>query len=95
MRRIIIACDGTGQSASREVKPTTNVIRFCHALSTDFKSTPANPISAQQILFYQSGVGTAAGGIVHDAVAGMLSYFPASLRVLTTLYRGDRTWHRR
>ncbi|KAF9465792.1 hypothetical protein BDZ94DRAFT_1159583 [Collybia nuda] len=69
MRRIVVACDGTGQSASREIKPTTNVIRFCHALSTDFNSTPTNPTPAQQILFYQSGVGTAAGGLVHDAVA--------------------------
>ncbi|KAF9465791.1 hypothetical protein BDZ94DRAFT_305413 [Collybia nuda] len=68
-RRMVIACDGTGQSASREIKPTTNVIRFCHALSTDFSSTSHRDIPAQQMIFYQSGIGTAASGIIHDAYA--------------------------
>jgi uncharacterized protein (DUF2235 family) len=70
MRRIIIACDGTGQSASRGAATTsTNVNRFCHALATDFKSTPDNDIPAQQLVFYQSGVGTTAGGKIHGAVS--------------------------
>lgn len=53
MKRIIVACDGTGQSASRGAWSTaTNVNRICHAL---LNSTTA-PV--QQIVFYQSGVGT-------------------------------------
>jgi hypothetical protein len=51
MKRIIIACDGTGQSASRGGNSIpTNVTHFCDALS--------NSSSTQQIVFYQSGVGT-------------------------------------
>jgi uncharacterized protein (DUF2235 family) len=50
-RRIIVACDGTGQSASRGGDSIpTNVTRFCDALS--------NSGDVQQIVFYQSGVGT-------------------------------------
>jgi uncharacterized protein (DUF2235 family) len=50
-RRIIIACDGTGQSASRGVNSIpTNVTRLCRALT--------NSPEAPQIVFYQSGVGT-------------------------------------
>lgn len=53
MKRIIVACDGTGQSASRgDWAVSTNVNRFCHALL----NSPTSPI--QQIVFYQSGIGT-------------------------------------
>jgi hypothetical protein len=51
MKRIVILCDGTGQSASRgEYSVSTNVNRFSHALSND------GPV--QQLIFYQSGIGT-------------------------------------
>lgn len=53
MKRIIVACDGTGHSASRDAwSAATNVNRICHAL---LNSTTA-PV--QQIVFYQSGIGT-------------------------------------
>lgn len=53
MKRIIIAFDGTGQSASRgEWSVSTNVNRLCHALL----NSPDLPV--QQLVFYVSGVGT-------------------------------------
>ncbi|KIK54083.1 hypothetical protein GYMLUDRAFT_1024368 [Collybiopsis luxurians FD-317 M1] len=52
MKRIIVACDGTGQSLSRgEYSGSTNVNRLCHALSNSSDTI-------QQIVFYQSGIGT-------------------------------------
>jgi uncharacterized protein (DUF2235 family) len=51
MKRIIIACDGTCQSSNRgDNSIPTNVTRLCRALS--------NTSAVQQIVFYQSGVGT-------------------------------------
>jgi uncharacterized protein (DUF2235 family) len=51
MKRIIILCDGTGQSANRgESSVSSNVNRFAHALDNN------GPV--QQLVFYQSGVGT-------------------------------------
>ena len=53
MKRIIIACDGTGQSSHHgDYKIPSNVARFCSALSND----PSTEL--QQIVFYQSGVGS-------------------------------------
>ena len=53
MKRIIIACDGTGQSAHHgDYKIPSNVARFCNALSNSSSTKP------QQIVFYQSGVGS-------------------------------------
>lgn len=53
MKRIIIAFDGTGQSASRgDWSVSTNVNRLCHALL----NSPDLPV--QQLVFYVSGVGT-------------------------------------
>ena len=53
MKRIIIACDGTGQSSHHgDYKIPSNVARFCSALSNDSFASP------QQIVFYQSGVGS-------------------------------------
>ncbi|KIK54067.1 hypothetical protein GYMLUDRAFT_249828 [Collybiopsis luxurians FD-317 M1] len=52
MKRIIVACDGTGQSSSRgKYSVSTNVNRLCHALSN-------SPDIVQQVVFYQSGIGT-------------------------------------
>jgi uncharacterized protein (DUF2235 family) len=51
MKRIIILCDGTNQSACRgQESVSTNVNRFGHALS--------NRSPRQQLVFYQSGIGT-------------------------------------
>ena len=53
MKRIIIACDGTGQSANHgDDKFPTNVSRFCDALSNSSSTGPL------QIILYQSGVGS-------------------------------------
>ena len=53
MKRIIVACDGTGQSSSHgDYKIPTNVARFCDALSNNSSTEP------QQMVFYQSGVGS-------------------------------------
>ncbi|EIM79463.1 uncharacterized protein STEHIDRAFT_69453 [Stereum hirsutum FP-91666 SS1] len=53
MKRIIIAYDGTGQSASHgDWSIYTNVNRLCHALL----NSPDLPV--QQLVFYVSGVGT-------------------------------------
>ena len=62
MKRIIILCDGTGQSASRgELAVPTNVHRFGHAVLNDPKKS-----GAEQVVFYQSGVGTADLGWMGD-----------------------------
>jgi uncharacterized protein (DUF2235 family) len=51
MKRIIVLCDGTGQSASRgDESVSTNVNRIGHALSHK------GPV--QQLIYYQSGIGT-------------------------------------
>lgn len=53
MKRIIIAFDGTGQSASRgDWSISTNVNRLCHALLN------SRDLRVQQLVFYVSGVGT-------------------------------------
>jgi uncharacterized protein (DUF2235 family) len=50
MKRIIVACDSTSQSANRgDNSIPTNVTHLCQALS--------NTSAVQQIVFYQSGVG--------------------------------------
>jgi uncharacterized protein (DUF2235 family) len=50
-KRIILLCDGTGQSCSRgEHSVHTNVTRFGQALRHDG--------GMQQLIFYQSGIGT-------------------------------------
>ena len=62
-RRIIVACDGTGQSSTRgEAAVSTNVNRICHSLSENSE--------LEQIVYYQSGVGTGSLGRVYHAVAG-------------------------
>ncbi|KZT67903.1 hypothetical protein DAEQUDRAFT_728392 [Daedalea quercina L-15889] len=68
MKRIIVACDGTGQSASRgDLSVSTNVNRLGHALLNDTEKT-----GVEQIVFYQSGVGTedlgTAGNLVQGAI---------------------------
>ena len=55
MKRIIIACDGTGQSSHNgDYQIPSNVARFCAALSNSGSSST----EPQQIVFYQSGVGS-------------------------------------
>ncbi|KAH9836798.1 uncharacterized protein C8Q71DRAFT_708144 [Rhodofomes roseus] len=59
MKRIIVACDGTNQSASRgDMTVSTNVNRFTHAMLNDSKKA-----GVEQIVFYQSGIGTADLGV--------------------------------
>ena len=66
MKRIIILCDGTGQSASRgELAVPTNVHRFGHAVLNDPKKS-----GVEQVVFYQSGVGTADLGWLGDIKQG-------------------------
>lgn len=61
-KRLIICCDGTGQSSLRgPAAMPTNVTRFCAALKGE----------AIQIIYYQSGVGTATIGQMYATVAGM------------------------
>jgi uncharacterized protein (DUF2235 family) len=72
MKRIIILCDGTGQSASRgEYSVSTNVNRFSHALSND------GPV--QQLIFYQSGIGTQDLGLLTKNVSS--AYLPRHTNV--------------
>jgi len=55
MKRIVVACDGTGQSASRgDLSVSTNVNRLGHAILNE-----PGKSGVEQIVFYQSGVGTA------------------------------------
>ncbi|KAL0070631.1 hypothetical protein AAF712_002474 [Marasmius tenuissimus] len=56
MKHIIVACDGTGNSASRgkEYSPSTNVNRICHAI----RPCATGPKPIRQMIFYQSGIGT-------------------------------------
>lgn len=64
-RRIIVACDATDQSSTwGEAAVSTNVNRFCHALSSEG--------DVDQIVYYQSGVGTGLLGRIFQAIAGEL-----------------------
>lgn len=68
MKRIIVLCDGTGQSASRgELAVPTNVHRFGQALLND-----PQKIGTDQVVFYQSGVGTADLGLLGDLKQGAI-----------------------
>jgi len=65
-KRLIVGCDGTGQSSMRgPAAIPTNVTRLCSALQG----------SATQIIFYQSGVGTATIGEMYTTVASKYSQF--------------------
>ena len=66
-KRLIVGCDGTGQSSMRgPAAIPTNVTRLCSALQG----------SATQIIFYQSGVGTATIGEMYTTVASKLQGAP-------------------
>jgi uncharacterized protein (DUF2235 family) len=66
MKRMIILCNGTGQSADRgETSVSTNVNRFVHALDNEQRPT--------QLIFYQSGIGTDDIGRWTSGILGALS----------------------
>jgi uncharacterized protein (DUF2235 family) len=70
MKRMIILCDGTGQSANRgETSVSTNVNRFVHALETNAH----NEQRPTQLIFYQSGIGTDDIGRWNSGVLGPMS----------------------
>lgn len=61
-KRLIICCDGTWQASDRPstkdgANVTSNVTKFCRAIA---KSTtrPDGRGKVQQVVFYQSGIGT-------------------------------------
>jgi uncharacterized protein (DUF2235 family) len=69
-KRLIVCCDGTGQSATDGVSAVpTNITRFARALKTGNFTTPTpNPQPGEkvepiyeipQIVLYQTGIGTA------------------------------------
>lgn len=60
-KRLILSFDGTGQSSMRgPAAIDTNVTRLCSALKDN----------TSQVIFYQSGVGTATIGEMYATVAG-------------------------
>ncbi|KAG8800318.1 hypothetical protein FRC20_007719 [Serendipita sp. 405] len=86
-KRLIVCCDGTGQSATGDGKATvpTNVTRFARSLKTSeyIPATEADPNTeqpaqaaweVQQVVLYQTGVGT--GGVtgLSDGLSGAFGY---------------------
>ncbi|KAG8859921.1 hypothetical protein FRB91_005791 [Serendipita sp. 411] len=86
-KRLIVCCDGTGQSATGDGKATvpTNVTRFARSLMTSeyIPAIEADPNTeqpaqaaweVQQVVLYQTGVGT--GGVtgLSDGLSGAFGY---------------------
>lgn len=87
MKRIIVACDGTGQSANRgDYSVSTNINRICHALKID------GPV--QQLVYYQSGIGTSNYGAAFTKFARTFNLFPALLTSPKVYCRGHWGGHR-
>lgn len=76
-KRLIVCCDGTGQSSSHgEATVPTNVTRLCRALETsEFITFKQHPVEVQQVILYQTGIGTDSVTSVSGVVAGKLSPF--------------------
>jgi len=71
IKRLIICCDGTWKSsdqASSKVNNPTNITRLCRALK---KAEVHKDITeTQQVVYYQTGLGTGAMSAVQKQIAG-------------------------
>ena len=86
MKRLVVLCDGTGQSTHRgpESAFPTNVKTFGDCLAqTDSKTGQPVP----QIIYYQSGVGTSEATWATDTLAGTTIY-PHSTFIISWLLVG-------
>lgn len=74
-KRLIVCCDGTGQSSSTgHAKVPTNVFRFAQALKTSVPmgGTPDEPYwEIPQVVLYQTGIGADGTGltVVSESIA--------------------------
>lgn len=90
-KRLIICCDGTWQASDRpSAEPNanveSNVTKFCRALSKSIERADGGG-KVQQVVFYQSGIGTDTLTKVSENIAGEFS--PVEFRrcaVLTAVY---------
>ncbi|KAG8846271.1 hypothetical protein FRB91_000956 [Serendipita sp. 411] len=77
-KRLIVCCDGTGQSSTGDGEESipTNVTRFARALESSHRWKDENNVVKEipQIVLYQTGVGT--GGItrISDGLAGAFGW---------------------
>ena len=82
-KRLIVCCDGTGQSATDGASAVpTNITRFARALKTGNFTTPTpNPQPGErvepiyeipQIVLYQTGIGTA-NNAVNNTINSVLN----------------------
>lgn len=72
MKRLIVLCDGTGQSSYRtdcEGAFPTNMKNFGDCLEQAYTAPDGNTV--QQIIYYQSGIGTSTVSQASKALAGM------------------------
>jgi uncharacterized protein (DUF2235 family) len=80
MKRLIVGCDGTWQSADTgPAQDPSNVTNICRALEY---STSLEKGSIQQIVLYQPGVGSGDLTAVQHAVSGMAYLDKRNVRVL-------------
>lgn len=74
MKRLIVGCDGTWQSADTGLADdSSNVTNLCRAL--EYHTSSKAEASIQQIVLYQPGVGTGDLTPLQHAVSGG-QYFP-------------------
>jgi uncharacterized protein (DUF2235 family) len=70
LKRIVICCDGTWQSATgldRKTGAVSNVAKLCQILAS---AGTENGTEYQQVVYYDAGVGTGAIGSVMSAYQG-------------------------
>ncbi|KAG8859911.1 hypothetical protein FRB91_005781 [Serendipita sp. 411] len=87
-KRLIVCCDGTGQSSSHEEGSVpTNITRIARGLKTSVPGIPADPdkgVEAQaeipQVVLYQTGIGTEGPGLTGIS-EGLTSAFGLNLDV--------------
>lgn len=99
MKRLIVLCDGTGQSSHRGDKGgfPTNVKTFgdCLTQTIQEKKGPPRTQEVSQIIYYQSGVGTSDALAVSDWLSGTTDPPPYARELLTQVLvlRGSRAWY--
>lgn len=73
-KRIIVCCDGTWYSADKgDDNLPSNVARFSRMLARQGKDKDNNPI--EQVVYYQTGVGTGALSIMDSVTQGINSIY--------------------
>jgi uncharacterized protein (DUF2235 family) len=76
MKRFIICCDGTWESAdSGNDKELSNVARFSRMISQRGQTADGSPI--EQVVFYQTGVGGGTQSVIDSVTQGIKERAPS------------------